>query len=83
MTDSDYQIHFVVPTIAVQTISGPPGLNRSQVLALIDKTVFQQDDWLCSALEEGVLENDLADGWKDAVEKDTFNVFDEDYVEVH
>ena len=45
--------------------------------------MIQHDDWLWSALEEGVLENDLEDGWKDAMEKDAFTVFDEDYFEVH
>ena len=36
-TKLSYTIHFTVPTIAVSTVSDPPGLNRSQILALISK----------------------------------------------
>ena len=69
-------------TIAVSTVSGPPGLNRSQVLALISKGTFDHDDWYCSALDEDVLDNDMEDGWHAAVKEGSFDVFDEDDVEL-
>ena len=82
MTETSYTIHFTVPTIAVSTVSGPPGLNRSQVLALISKGTFDHDDWYCSALDEDVRDNDMEDGWHAAVKEGSFDVFDEDDVEL-
>ena len=83
MTETSYTIHFTVPTIAVSTVEAPPGLNRSQVLALIRKETFDHDDWHCPALEEeDVFDNDMEDGWHAAVKEGSFDVFDEDDVEL-